>query len=66
MIEIKMNPSKVDDAAENINRLKKKIVTNPMAKNESPSFCAIITGTGDRAYQRPDGIYVIPIRVLGK
>ena len=66
VIEIKMNPSKVDDAAANINRLKQKIVSNPMAENESPSFCAIITGTGDRAYQRPDGIYVIPIRVLGK
>lgn len=28
-------------------------------------FMAVITGTGEAAYRRGDGIYVIPIRALG-
>ncbi len=30
----------------------------------APSFLAVITGTGDYAYQRNDGVYVIPIGSL--
>ena len=32
---------------------------------EPPKFMCIITGTGGMAYQRDDGIYVVPINMLG-
>ena len=38
-----------------------KIDTDKMKK---PSFLTVLTGTGDYAYRRPDGIYVVPIGCL--
>ena len=31
----------------------------------TPAFQAVLTGVGDFAYQRPDGVYVLPIGTLG-
>lgn len=38
-----------------------KIDTSRM---NNPSFLMVLTGTGDYAYQRPDGVYVMPIGAL--
>lgn len=38
-----------------------KIDTNKM---KSPSFLMVLTGTGDYAYRRQDGVYVVPIGCL--
>lgn len=38
-----------------------KIDTDKMKK---PSFLMVLTGTGDYAYRRPDGVYVVPIGCL--
>ena len=34
------------------------------AKDVAPSFLMVLTGTGDFAYQRSDGVYVVPIGCL--
>lgn len=63
--EIKLSESKVDEAAKNLNRLKKKISLNPAAKNREPEFMAVIVANAPYARQRPeDGIYVIPLGTL--
>lgn len=64
-IEAKLSPEKVDEAARALVRMRSKVCGNARAQVREPSFLAVITGTGEAAYQRPDGVYVIPIRALG-
>ena len=33
-------------------------------KMNAPSFLMVLTGTGDYAYRRHDGVYVVPIGSL--
>lgn len=64
-IEIKVGLGKVDEAAGNLKRLRDKVCANEKAKVIEPSFMAVVTGMGEAAYRRSDGVYVIPIRALG-
>ena len=64
-IEIKVGLDKVDEAAGNLKRLRDKACANEKAKVIEPSFMAVVTGMGEAAYRRSDGVYVIPIRALG-
>ena len=63
-IEIKLSDVKVDQAAESLMRLRRKVVENPAAQNAEPAFMAVITGKSTLAYRRKDGIYVIPAACL--
>ena len=63
--EVKVSMDKVDEAAAGLLRVRNKVCANEKAKVREPSFLAVITGMGEAAYQRPDGVYVIPIRALG-
>ncbi len=38
--------------------MRSKIDTGKM---KAPSFLIVLTGTGDDAYRRQDGVYIIPI-----
>lgn len=58
--EIKLGAYAVDLAAENLKKLRGKIDTG---REHPPSFLAVITGT-EYAYQRKDGVYVIPLGCL--
>ena len=60
-----MGLDKVDEAATGLARLRGKACANEKADVPEPSFMAIITGVGETAYRRSDGIYVIPVRTLG-
>ncbi|MCL1904575.1 MAG: DUF4143 domain-containing protein [Methanomassiliicoccaceae archaeon] len=57
-IEIKQGRHDFDEAAENLLRLKERVVSEP-------SFLAILTATGWTAYTRDDGVHVIPLDCLG-
>ncbi len=59
-IEVKMGNKAIGDGARSLLRLKEIINIKTM---NSPSFLAVITASG-YAYQRPDGVYVIPIGCL--
>jgi hypothetical protein len=60
LVEVKLGDHLIDEAAENLMKLKERIDTNRI--NE-PSFLMIVTGTG-YAYKRKDGILVVPIGCL--
>lgn len=65
-IEIKLSDLKVTD--ENVAKLlalRDKLCGNPASRVRQPSFLAFITGRGEIAFQRRDGVYVIPIATLG-
>lgn len=34
------------------------------SRMKAPAFCMVLTGVGDFAYRRTDGIYVVPVRCL--
>lgn len=64
-IELKIGLDKIEAAAAQLISVCEKICGNSKAKVPQPSFMAIITATGEAAYQRNDGVYVVPIRLLG-
>ena len=51
----------IEEGAENLKTLSSRIDTDKM---KTPSFLMILTAAGDFAYQRKDGVYVVPIGCL--
>lgn len=56
-IEVKLGNKQIEDAAKNLLKLKEKIDTTKMGE---PTFLMVLTG-GQFAYQRDDGVLVVPI-----
>jgi hypothetical protein len=62
LIEVKLGGEKlINDAAANMIELANKIDTTKMP---APSFMAVVVAVGQYAYQRKDGVFVIPIGCL--
>lgn len=62
LIEVKIGgEERINEGATNLLALANNIDTNKMP---APSFMAVIIGVGKYAYQRKDGVYVIPIGCL--
>lgn len=62
LIEIKLGGDKlIDDGARTLSELSALIDTSRM---NQPAFRMVLTGVGDYAYRRPDGVYVVPIGCL--
>lgn len=58
--EIKLNPNQIDNGARSLLRLEENVNTDVWGK---PSCLAVLTATG-YAYERADGIMVIPVGTL--
>ena len=62
LVEIKLGGSKLEEeGASTLKELAKKIDTTRMRE---PSFLMVLTGLGSYAYQRKDGVMVVPIGCL--
>ncbi|MCQ2329695.1 MAG: DUF4143 domain-containing protein [Paludibacteraceae bacterium] len=62
LVEIKLGgETLVENGATSLLKLASKIDTDKM---KAPSFMMVITGIGEYAYRRDDGIYVVPISAL--
>ncbi|MBE7059163.1 MAG: ATP-binding protein [Ruminococcaceae bacterium] len=62
LIEIKLGGDKlIEEGAKSLRAMQDKIDTDKM---NAPSFLMVLTGTGDYAYRRQDGVFVIPIGCL--
>lgn len=59
-IEVKLGNKQIDEAAEHLKELACKVDEAKMGK---PTFMMVLTG-GELAYQRPDGVLVVPIGCL--
>jgi len=59
--EIKLGAHQIEKAANDLLNLKKQI---EMEKGKAPSVLCVICGLTNAAYQRPDGVYVVPITAL--
>lgn len=62
LIEIKLGGDKlIEEGAESLKKLESKIDSDKMKKT---SFKMVLTGVGQYAYSRPDGVFVVPIGTL--
>ena len=59
--EIKLGANQIEKAASELIDLKKKIEEE---NGKAPSVLCVICGLTNAAYQRPDGVYVVPITAL--
>ncbi len=59
-VEVKLGSKEIEEAAKHLLTLKRKVNTDKMRE---PSFLMILTGT-EIAYQRSDGVFVVPIGCL--
>lgn len=60
--EIKLGAHQIDDAAKNLIKIKKQFENDP--KGKPPKVLGVICGLSNAAYQREDGVFVIPITSL--
>ena len=62
LIEIKLGGDKlINEGVDNLKNMYKKIDIDKM---KNPSFMMVLTATGNYAYKREDGIYIVPIGCL--
>lgn len=59
--EIKLGANQIDKAAENLIVIRDKIAEEG---GKVPSVMCVICGMSNAAYQRPDGVFVVPITAL--
>ena len=63
--EIKLSEAKVEQGARSLLRMRDKLLRDKMGRTKPPACLAVLTGMGEIAYKRPDGVYVVPIRAFG-
>ncbi len=61
-IEIKLGANKIDEAASNLIHIRNEIAKDG---GKAPSALIVLCGMSNAAYQRPDGVFVVPITALG-
>lgn len=61
-MEIKLGANQIESAAENLKKIYEKMEKDP--KSILPSAMIIVCGLSNDAYQREDGIYVVPLTAL--
>ena len=63
LVEVKLGgESLVDEGAKSLLSLRNKIDASTTG---SPSFLMVLTAVGDYSYYREDGVFVVPLAVLG-
>lgn len=60
-VEIKLGANQIDSAAENLLKIKGNIES---AGGKGPSSLIVLCGLSAAAYQRPDGVYVVPLTAI--
>lgn len=54
-----------DESVRKLFHVATKLTANPKKQAPAPVILAFVVGTRNRAYQRSDGIFVIPAATLG-
>ena len=60
--EIKLGANQIDAAAENLLAIKKQFEAD--FKGKPPAVLCVLCGLTNAAYQRPDGVFVVPVTAL--
>ena len=59
--EIKLGANQIDEAAKNLVEISQRIKSD---NGHPPKILYVICGLSNAAYQRKDGVYVVPITAL--
>lgn len=62
-IEIKLGANQIDEAAQNLLKIKEEISAEN--KGKEPKSLCVVCGLSNAAYQREDGVFVVPLTALG-
>lgn len=62
LFEIKLGANQIDAAAEGLLRLKAEFEADP--RSRPPKVLCVLCGLSNAAYQRPDGVFVVPLTAL--
>ena len=54
------------DGVASLRRMRNKLCSNPRFRMHASEFITVITGNGEYARMMEDGIYAIPLHLLGK
>ena len=60
--EIKLGANQIDQAAANLKQIQREFEEDKKAV--PPSVLCVLCGLSNAAYQRPDGVFVVPITAL--
>ena len=60
--EIKLGANQIDAAAEGLLKIQREIMAD--SKGKPPVILCVICGMANAAYQRPDGVFVVPVTAL--
>ncbi len=60
-IEIKLGANRIEEAAENLLHIRDEIAKDG---GKAPSALIVLCGLSNAAYQRPDGVFVVPLTAL--
>lgn len=60
--EIKLGANQIDAAVQNLLKIKKQIESDPNGK--PPAVLCVLCGMSNAAYQRPDGVFVVPLTAM--
>ena len=60
-IEIKLGANKIEEAAMNLLRIRNEIIKDG---GKQPSALCVLCGLSNAAYQRPDGVFVVPLTTM--
>ena len=60
-IEIKLGANKIDEAAANLIHIRDEIAKDG---GKAPAALIVLCGLSNAAYQRPDGVFVVPLTAL--
>lgn len=62
LVEIKLGGDRlIEEAVANLKKLESILDSDKMKK---PAFLMVLTGVGEYAYRRKDGIYIVPVGCL--
>ncbi len=62
LIEVKLGGERlIREGADSLKKLQEKF---DLTKMKAPSFLMVLTGVGQFAYRRPDGVYIVPLGCL--
>ncbi|MBP5212300.1 MAG: ATP-binding protein [Pyramidobacter sp.] len=61
-VEIKLGANEIEDAAQSLVRLKESFIQDKTARR--PAALCVVCGLSSAAYERPDGVYVVPPTAL--
>ncbi|NMM97392.1 ATP-binding protein [Bifidobacterium olomucense] len=64
-VEIKLGENKAQEGIDSLIKVRDTIMANPYSQQQEPSFLMVIVGNGVFARKTPEGVYVVPITLLG-